>query len=425
MPGGDRLPAFEAPVKTARLLPFLLAAALGTLAAARAKPPAPKNDALKEEVAVIETRFGRIVFRFFPDEAPGHVAYVKELIGRGFYDGTTFHRVIPHFVIQGGDPNSKDEIRENDGEGEADRRLKAEFSAALHYRPGTVGMAREADPNSGSCQFFIALENLPRLDGKYTIFGEVIEGIEVARKIAAVPRDLKDNPLNKVPMKVTLKTARVPGSIDSFRQGEGGEVLTGPGKPRPWDPGSSRWASPALALPAGQPLGTEAWPATALDLSVGEEGEVLDVRFARINVERAVEILAAVRSWRFLPARYDGKPVKARFAIDSRGGNLGPSAVPGTPRQIEGEIRPPSAAVAVPLPPGMKAPGKEPLLRLTVDETGHVADVEVEVSSGVQVLDEAALASARKMVFVPALEGKEPVSVYMNLPVRFVEAPSP
>jgi len=113
---------------------------------------APPQGTPKEEVAAIQTRLGTILFRFFPGEAPGHVAYVKELIRRGFYDGTTFHRVIPHFVIQGGDPNSRDADRSNDVDGEADRRLRAEFSTRLHYRPGTVGMARDVDPDSGSCQ---------------------------------------------------------------------------------------------------------------------------------------------------------------------------------------------------------------------------------------------------------------------------------
>src|SRR5437867_9523748 len=147
-----------------------------SIAAATWLSSAPVPAAVKEEVAVLHTPKGEIAFRFFEADALGHAAYVKELIRRGFYDGTTFHRVIPHFVIQGGDPNSKDADRSNDGDGEADRRLKAEFSTKLHYRPGTVGMARDADPDSGSCQFFIALENIPRLDGKYTVFGEVITG---------------------------------------------------------------------------------------------------------------------------------------------------------------------------------------------------------------------------------------------------------
>src|SRR5262245_19056951 len=145
---------------------FSLAATV--LCGAWAAIDAPRA-ATREEVALIHTAQGDIAFRFFPTVAPQHVSYVKELIGRGFYDGTTFHRVIPFFVIQGGDPNSKDADRGNDGDGEGDRRVKAEFSSKLHYRPGTVGMARDVDPDSGSCQFFIAMENIQRRSGKYTI----------------------------------------------------------------------------------------------------------------------------------------------------------------------------------------------------------------------------------------------------------------
>jgi peptidyl-prolyl cis-trans isomerase B (cyclophilin B) len=379
----------------------------------------------REEVAVIETPQGRMVMRFFPEEAPGHVAYVKDLIRRGFYQGTTFHRVIPYFVIQGGDPNSRDADRNNDGEGEGDRRLKAEFSQSLHYRPGTVGMARNDDPDSGSCQFFIALGNLPRLDGRYTIFGELIEGLEVARRIADLPRDLKDNPLERVSMKVALKTGKVPGLVNSLQQEAGGEILSGPGKPKPWDPGSTRWSSPALTRSPDQPLGTEKWPATPLDISVGADGAVLDVRFARLEVPGAAGIVAAVKRWTFTPARYDGRPVKSRFAMDSLGAGPEPSVAPGTPRQAGDGIQAPSAVVAVALPAGTKPPGKQALVRLAVDETGHVSDAAMEIFSGVPSLDEAALAAARKMLFSPALNGKEPVPAYLNLPVLFVEAHSP
>jgi peptidyl-prolyl cis-trans isomerase B (cyclophilin B) len=406
---------------------LLFVAGILLLSSISAAPAPRKLTRGREEIAVITTPLGKIAIRFFPEEAPGHVSYVKDLIRKHFYDGTTFHRVIPHFVIQGGDPNSKDADRNNDGDGEADRRLNGEFSTTFHYRPGTVGMARDDDPNSGSCQFFIALEDLPRLDGKYTIFGEVTEGLDVARRIADLPRDLKDNPLQKVPMRVLLQQVRVTKPIYShaFTQEPSGEVLSGPGKPRAWDPGSTRWTAPALARGAKKSLGTEAWPGTPLDISLAEDGSVLDVRFEELRAKHAEEIVAAVKKWSFTPVRRDGKPIKARFAISSRGGTPEPTSAPGTPRQITREITPPAAAIPIPLAAGMKAPETEPLLRLSIDENGQVTDVSLEISTGNPLADEAAMEAARKMIFAPAVMGKAPVSVYVNLPGRFVEANLP
>ena len=400
----------------------LACVALGTVLAATGPGLAA---APVEEVAVIRTRHGQIAFRFLDDAAPQHVSYVKELIRRGFYDGTTFHRVIPHFVIQGGDPNSKDTDRSNDGEGEGDRRLPAEFSRTVHYRPGTVGMARDVDPDSGSCQFFIALENLPRLDGRYTVFGEVISGLEVARKIAGLPRDLRDNPLERVELKVGLRRSRVAPRAAPVAPGESGEVLTGPEKPKPWDPGDVRWKAPSLSRPAGKPLGTEAWASTSLDLSIDGEGRVLDVRFGPVETDHAPEVLAAVRRWSFSPAAFDGRPVKARFSVDSHGKNLAPSQAPGTPVETGGDVTPPGAAVPVTLPAGTKRPEKEPLLRLTVDESGRVADVSLQSSCGDGALDGAAIEAARRVVFVPARRGRDVVPVYVNLPGKFVESQAP
>jgi TonB family protein len=394
------------------------------LAAALALATPILGAAPTEEVAVIRTDHGEMTVRFFESEAPQHVAYVKELIRRGFYDGTSFHRVIPSFVIQGGDPNSKDADRSNDGEGEADRRLPAEFSATLHYRPGTVGMARDVDPDSGSCQFFIALENLPRLDGKYTIFGELISGIEVARKIADLPRDLRDNPLTRVSMQVAIRRQKVSASVTSREAGESGEVLTGPGKPKPWDPGDVRWVPPVLLREEGGSLGTETIPETGIDVSTSESGSVLDVRIARTDDAEAPRLVEAVRRWRFVPARLEGRPVKTRFSMSSRGGDPFPSQAPGTPVEAGGEVTAPGAAVPVPVPAGVPRPGKEPILRLTVDEQGRVADVSIQASSGDAGMDRAATEAARRLVFVPATRNGEPVAVYLNLPGRFVE-PAP
>ena len=156
-------------------------------------------------IAVIETNFGNIVIQLFPDVAPGHVENFVKLAQDGFYDGTTFHRVIPGFMIQGGDPNSKDEDRSNDGQGGPGYTINAEFSDVPHKR-GILSMARAQDPNSAGSQFFIVVADSNFSDGQYTVFGEVIEGMDVADKIVNVERDGMDNPLEKVTMKVTIRS---------------------------------------------------------------------------------------------------------------------------------------------------------------------------------------------------------------------------
>ncbi len=157
--------------------------------------PAPGSSRLtaESEVAVIQTKLGSIVIRFFPHAAPNHVKNFKALAKSKFYDGCTFHRVIPGFMIQGGDPNSKDDNLQNDGMGGGPRKLMAEFSQIRH-EPGIVSAARSADPNSASSQFFIVVKAAPNLNGQYTVFGKVIKGMEVADKIVALPRDERDNP---------------------------------------------------------------------------------------------------------------------------------------------------------------------------------------------------------------------------------------
>lgn len=157
-----------------------------------------------EETATIETSMGSITLKFFPDVAPGHVKNFKDLAKKGFYNGTTFHRVIPGFMIQGGDPNTKDQDRSNDGMGGSGTNIKAEFNKKPHVR-GTLSMARSSDPNSASSQFFICVAPSSFLDGQYTVFGEVISGMDVVDKIVNVKRDGRDNPLTPVVMtKVTV-----------------------------------------------------------------------------------------------------------------------------------------------------------------------------------------------------------------------------
>lgn len=153
--------------------------------------------------AVIKTKFGEMVIEFFPELAPGHVANFKKLAKMGFYNGTTFHRVIPGFMVQGGDPNSKDENRANDGMGGPGYTIKAEFNKTKHKR-GIVSMARSQDPDSAGSQFFICVADAPFLDGKYSVFGKVVKGMEVADKIVSQQRDKNDNPLKKIEMQVSV-----------------------------------------------------------------------------------------------------------------------------------------------------------------------------------------------------------------------------
>ncbi|MCG6946157.1 MAG: peptidylprolyl isomerase [Deltaproteobacteria bacterium] len=158
---------------------------------------------MKQTTAVVETKFGEITLKFFPDIAPNHVSSFIELANKGFYDGTTFHRVVPGFVIQGGDPNTKSEDRSKHGTGGPGYTLEAEFSNLAHKR-GTLSMARAADPNSAGSQFFICVADAAFLDGQYTVFGEVSQGMDVVDEIVAQPRDSRDNPDERVEMKVKI-----------------------------------------------------------------------------------------------------------------------------------------------------------------------------------------------------------------------------
>lgn len=158
---------------------------------------------MSETTAVIETKFGSVELRFFPDVAPGHVDNFISLAKKGFYDGTTFHRVIPGFMIQGGDPNSKNPDRSKHGMGGPGYTIKAEFNKKPHKR-GTLSMARAMHPDSAGSQFFICVVDTPFLDGQYTVFGEVVKGMDVADKIVNVPRDKADNPIDRVEMKIKV-----------------------------------------------------------------------------------------------------------------------------------------------------------------------------------------------------------------------------
>jgi peptidyl-prolyl cis-trans isomerase B (cyclophilin B) len=195
---------------------MITCAALGAVLAFAQGEPQPtaepkkgsmEKPAEKKEVAVIKTTEGTIAFEFLPDVAPKMVANFKELAKSGFYDGTTFHRVIPGFMIQGGDPLSKDNDPNNDGTGSGPHKMPAEFTTRYSHKRGMVSTARAQDPNSGSCQFFIIHKDSTFLDNQYTIFGRVLTGQDVVDTIVAVPRDKRDRPLKNVVMeKVTVET---------------------------------------------------------------------------------------------------------------------------------------------------------------------------------------------------------------------------
>jgi cyclophilin family peptidyl-prolyl cis-trans isomerase len=158
---------------------------------------------MAETKAVIETKFGNIELKFFPEVAPNHVNNFIELAKKGFYDGTAFHRVIPGFMIQGGDPNSKDPDKSRHGMGGPGYSIKAEFNSKPHKR-GTLSMARSAQPDSAGSQFFICVADAPFLDRQYTVFGEVVSGMDAADKIVNQPRDKRDNPNERIEMKVKI-----------------------------------------------------------------------------------------------------------------------------------------------------------------------------------------------------------------------------
>ncbi|MGI0003073.1 MAG: peptidylprolyl isomerase [Nitrosopumilaceae archaeon] len=154
--------------------------------------------------ATIETSFGNIMLKLLPDIAPETVRNFAKLAQSGFYDGTLFHRVIPGFMIQGGDPNTKSADKSRWGMGGPGYTIRAEFNPRSHLR-GIVSMARATDPDSAGSQFFIVTTDSTFLDRQYTVFGEVVEGMSVADKIVNLPRDKNDCPLEEAKMqKVTL-----------------------------------------------------------------------------------------------------------------------------------------------------------------------------------------------------------------------------
>jgi peptidyl-prolyl cis-trans isomerase B (cyclophilin B) len=163
-----------------------------------------RAEAAKPPKAVIKTKFGEMEVVFFSDKAPKHVENFIKLAKSGFYNGTIFHRVIPGFMIQGGDPNTKDVNKpETYGMGGPSERLKAEFNDIPHRR-GIVSMARTNDPDSAGSQFFIVVKDSNFLDRQYTAFGEVVKGMDVADKIVNLPRNARDLPAERTEMTITV-----------------------------------------------------------------------------------------------------------------------------------------------------------------------------------------------------------------------------
>ncbi len=149
--------------------------------------------------AIIETNHGKIVLNLLSDNAPETVRSFIKLTESKFYDGTLFHRVIPGFMIQGGDPNSKLPDKSKWGIGGPGYNLKAEFNSRSHLR-GIVSMARSTDPDSAGSQFFIVTSDSTFLDNQYTVFGEVVEGMDIADTIVNLERNENDCPLQEAKM---------------------------------------------------------------------------------------------------------------------------------------------------------------------------------------------------------------------------------
>ena len=162
----------------------------------------------QDKVAELHTTAGEIDIRFFPDVAPNHVKNFIDLAEKGFYNGTKFHRVIPGFMIQGGDPNTISGSPASWGTGGSEKNVPAEFNTVKHKR-GIVSMARSSDPDSARSQFFIMVADYPSLDGQYSAFGQVTKGMDVADKIVSAKTGAQDRPLSPTAIdKIVVRDAK-------------------------------------------------------------------------------------------------------------------------------------------------------------------------------------------------------------------------
>jgi peptidyl-prolyl cis-trans isomerase B (cyclophilin B) len=185
----------------------LLAAAL-VVVSVNAEEKKPMSSA--NEVAVIKTSEGEMIAEFWPDVAPNTVENFKKLARSGFYDGTAFHRIVKGFMIQGGDPLTKDPAKESRyGTGDPGYKIKAEFNNRSHER-GVLSMARSSDPDSAGSQFFICLANVSRLDHQYTTFGRIIKGDDVLGKIGDAEVTMSNSGERSKPTKrVTVESIKI------------------------------------------------------------------------------------------------------------------------------------------------------------------------------------------------------------------------
>jgi peptidyl-prolyl cis-trans isomerase B (cyclophilin B) len=188
----------------------LLTAALATVFAAGEKKEEKTAMSTSNEVAVIKTNEGEMVVQFWTDAAPKTIENFKKLARQGFYDGTTFHRIVKGFMIQGGDPNSKDPAKESTyGAGDPGYTIKAEFNDHSHDR-GVISMARGPNPDSAGSQFFICLAPVRRLDGQYTTFGKLIKGADVLEKIGDTPVERNaQGEMSKPTKRVVIESVKI------------------------------------------------------------------------------------------------------------------------------------------------------------------------------------------------------------------------
>jgi peptidyl-prolyl cis-trans isomerase B (cyclophilin B) len=188
----------------------LLAVLLSTMVFAAEEKKETSSMSNSNEVAVIKTNEGEMVIQFWTDAAPNTIENFKKLARQGFYDGTIFHRIVKGFMIQGGDPNSKDPAKESAyGAGGPGYKIKAEFNDHSHER-GVISMARGPDPDSAGSQFFICLAPVRRLDGQYTTFGKLIKGDDVLDKIGNTPVERNaQGEMSKPAKRVVIESVKI------------------------------------------------------------------------------------------------------------------------------------------------------------------------------------------------------------------------